>query len=161
MAGGQVNTLVMVGWNPAFTAPADLEFEANLKKVANIDLSGAGCGRDCGGFEVGDSGRALSRELGRCHRSRRNGEHPAADDSAAVRRQDGGGTGRGRSPGYKDQKAYDIVRNYWLPTLPAARKAGAKRCTTALLPARHRSRQSATAPDVPYERSCTCAASRL
>ena len=35
MANGQVNTLVMVGWNPAFTAPADLEFEANLKKVAN------------------------------------------------------------------------------------------------------------------------------
>ena len=35
MAGGQVNTLVIVGWNPVFTAPADLEFEANLKKVAN------------------------------------------------------------------------------------------------------------------------------
>jgi anaerobic selenocysteine-containing dehydrogenase len=35
MANGQVNTLVMLGWNPVFTAPADLQFEANLKKVAN------------------------------------------------------------------------------------------------------------------------------
>ena len=35
MAAGQVNTLVMLGWNPAFTAPADLQFAANLKKVAN------------------------------------------------------------------------------------------------------------------------------
>ena len=32
MAAGQVSALVMVGWNPAFTAPADLEFAANLKR---------------------------------------------------------------------------------------------------------------------------------
>jgi MoCo/4Fe-4S cofactor protein with predicted Tat translocation signal len=36
MANGQVNTLVITAWNPAFNAPADLEFEANLKKVANV-----------------------------------------------------------------------------------------------------------------------------
>ncbi len=33
MSRGEVKTLVIAGGNPAFTAPADLQFEANLKKV--------------------------------------------------------------------------------------------------------------------------------
>src|SRR5204863_8711614 len=32
MSRGEVKTLVIAGGNPAFTAPADLQFEANLKK---------------------------------------------------------------------------------------------------------------------------------
>ena len=43
MAGGQVNTLVIIGWNPVFTAPADLEFRSEPEEGREHDLSGAGC----------------------------------------------------------------------------------------------------------------------
>ncbi|MBC7924658.1 MAG: TAT-variant-translocated molybdopterin oxidoreductase, partial [Bryobacteraceae bacterium] len=36
MAAGSVSTLLIVGYNPAYTAPADLNFSENLKKVANV-----------------------------------------------------------------------------------------------------------------------------
>ncbi len=35
MAAGQVSTLVMLGGNPAYAAPADLQFAVALSKVAN------------------------------------------------------------------------------------------------------------------------------
>ena len=41
MTGGQVSTLVILGGNPAYTAPADLQFAAALAKVANSIHLGA------------------------------------------------------------------------------------------------------------------------
>ncbi len=36
MSAGKVSTLVVLGGNPAYNAPADLQFEANLKKVKTV-----------------------------------------------------------------------------------------------------------------------------
>jgi molybdopterin-containing oxidoreductase family iron-sulfur binding subunit len=40
MSGGEVDTLVMIGGNPVFNAPADLSFEAALGKVKNTIRAG-------------------------------------------------------------------------------------------------------------------------
>ena len=41
MTGGQVATLIILGGNPAYSAPADLQFGAALAKVANSIHLGA------------------------------------------------------------------------------------------------------------------------
>ena len=88
------NTLVILGFNPVYTAPADLEFAANLKKVANVVYLGSGDGRNGASRKMGCPGRPLSRDLGRCASAPDGTAHPAADDPAALQRQDRGGSGR-------------------------------------------------------------------
>lgn len=114
MAAGQVNTLVMLGWNPAFTAPADLQFAANLKKVANtIYLA-----------QDNDETAALSKwVIAGAHYLESWGDAVAPDGTASIQQPTIAPLFYGRTPaelvalvsGYKDLKAYDIVRNHWTP----------------------------------------------
>ena len=96
-----------------FTAPADLEFEANLKKVANSIYLAQDLDETATVFELGNPGGALSRSWG---------DAAAPDGTASIQQPTiqplhGGKTAAelvALVSGYKDQKAYDIVRNHWL-----------------------------------------------
>ena len=113
MAGGKVSTLVILGCNPAYTAPADLEFAANLKKVPlSIYL----------GLEADETAVISKWSLPEAHYLESWGDATAPDGTATVQQPMIQPLYFGRTAaelvaqltGYKDQRAYDIVRNYWI-----------------------------------------------
>ena len=59
MSSGQVSTLFILGGNPAYTAPADLQFATALAKVAELDSSGSRRRRNRGRREVARAGGAF------------------------------------------------------------------------------------------------------
>ena len=134
MANGQVNTLVMAGWNPVFTAPAELEFEANLKKVANTIYLAQ---------DPDETAAASKWVIPAAHFLESWGDAATPDGTASIQQPTIQPIHDGKTPaelvaliaGYKDQKAYDIVRNYWLPTLSGGEKAWRKALHDGLLPA--------------------------
>ncbi len=134
MANGQVNTLVIMAWNPAFTAPADLEFEASLKKVANTIYLAQ---------DVDETAAASKWVIPAAHFLESWGDATAPDGTASIQQPTIQPIHDGKSPaelvaaitGYKDQKAYDIVRNYWLPTLSGGEAAWKKALHDGILPA--------------------------
>ncbi len=137
LAAGQVETLVILGGNPAFNAPADLDFAALLRKVpVTIQL----------GLEEDETSAVCSWHLPEAHFLESWGDARALDGTVSVQQPlieplYGGRTAAevlALLTGYKDRRAYDIVRNYWLTHWPAqrARRPGARRCTTASSPAR-------------------------
>ena len=84
---GQVSTLVILGGNPVYSAPADLHFAVAFSKVANsIHL----------GLEEDETAAAANWHMPEAHfletgatkPARRSRHDPAADDRTAVRRQD-------------------------------------------------------------------------
>jgi MoCo/4Fe-4S cofactor protein with predicted Tat translocation signal len=133
MASGQVNTLVMVGWNPAFTAPADLEFEANLKKVANTIYLAQ---------DLDETAAASKWIIPAAHYLESWGDATAPDGTASIQQPTIQPIHSGKTAaelvavitGYKDQKAYEIVRNYWLPTLAGGEKAWRKALHDGIVP---------------------------
>ena len=83
---GAVDLLLIVGGNPVFNAPVELGMRDRLQKArvrAHLSLYDDETSR---GLPVAPAGGALPGDLGRCARVRRHGHHPAAADSAAVRR---------------------------------------------------------------------------
>ncbi|HYI96925.1 MAG TPA: TAT-variant-translocated molybdopterin oxidoreductase [Bryobacteraceae bacterium] len=116
MANGQVNTLVITAWNPAFNAPADLEFEANLKKVANVIYLAQ---------DLDETAMASKWAIPAAHYLESWGDAVAFDGTASIQQPTiqplhGGKTAAelvAFVSGYKDLKAYDIVRNHWLPVV--------------------------------------------
>ena len=116
MANGQVSTLVITAWNPVFAAPADLEFEANLKKVANtIYLA-----------DHFDETAALSKwVIPAAHYLEAWSDLVAHDGSALIQQPLIEPLHAGRTPaelaalisGYPQQRGYDIVRTYWTGVL--------------------------------------------
>ena len=84
---GQVSTLVMLGGNPAYTAPADLQFAGGSAKVANSIHLGA---------DDDETAAVAKWHLPEAHYleswgdavAGRRRRHPAADDRADVRRPD-------------------------------------------------------------------------
>ena len=113
MSAGQVSTLVVLGGNPVYSAPADLQFAVALSKVANFDSSGRGRRRNRRGRYLAHSGGALPRIVGRRGDLRRSGCDSAADDRAHVWRQDGAEIVSWVTTG-KFTKSHDIVKKYWL-----------------------------------------------
>jgi molybdopterin-containing oxidoreductase family iron-sulfur binding subunit len=116
MANGQVTTLVMLGWNPVFTAPADLEFEANLKKVQNsIYLA----------LDADETAQLAKWTLPAAHYLESWGDAVSVDGTASIQQPTIQPLFGGLTPaelvsmitGYKDRTAYEIVRNYWMPLL--------------------------------------------
>ena len=119
IAAGQVGTLVILGGNPAYDAPADLEFSSAIKKVpVTIHL----------GVERNETGVLANWHLPEAHYLESWGDARALDGTASIVQPliqplYGGRTGAevvALLSGYKDQRAYDIVRNYWLAQWPAA-----------------------------------------
>jgi molybdopterin-containing oxidoreductase family iron-sulfur binding subunit len=125
MANGQVKTLVITGWNPAFTAPADLEFEANLKKVSDVIYLAQ---------DLDETASVSKWSIPAAHFLESWDDAVALDGTASIQQPTiqplhGGKTAAelvAVVTGYKDQKAYDIVRNHWLPTLSGGEKAWKK-----------------------------------
>jgi molybdopterin-containing oxidoreductase family iron-sulfur binding subunit len=112
MSSGAVSHLLILGGNPAFTAPADLEFEANLKKVRNSLYLG---------LEYDETAAASKWAVPEAHYLEAWGDVAAPDGTASIQQPMiqplyGGKTAAemvALISGYKDQQSYHIVRNLW------------------------------------------------
>ena len=122
MAAGKVDTLVILGGNPVYTAPADLQFEANLKKVpTSIHL----------GLDPDETSQAVTWHVPEAHYLESWGDAVTMDGTATVQQPMieplyGGKTKAelvAFLSGYKDQRPYDIVRNHWSLPEPKWRKS--------------------------------------
>ena len=89
MNAGKVDTLLILGGNPVYSAPADLDFAGRSEEGRVESLSRALSRRDRPAVQLACARSALSGILGRCSRLRRNGQFRPAADRSAVRRQDG------------------------------------------------------------------------
>ena len=126
MTSGQVSTLVILGGNPAYTAPADVQFAAALSKIGTSIYLGA---------DENETAAAAKWLLPETHYLESWGDARAADGTVAVQQPVLEPLFGGRSAvevmaiilGSKDQKGYDIVKNYWLGQLPAATRENAWR----------------------------------
>ncbi len=116
MNAGSVSTLVILGGNPAYDAPADLEFAAAAKKVATtIALA----------THAHETGRLASWSLPAAHFLESWDDARALDGTASVVQPLilplFGGKGATELLGLlatgKDQSGYDLVRETWKPIL--------------------------------------------
>ena len=89
MREGRVSTLVIVGGNPAFTAPADLRFTEAMEKVALRVRLFAPRRRDLPPLPLAGARGPRARGVERRARLRRHGHDPAAAHPSALRRQVG------------------------------------------------------------------------
>ncbi len=119
MTAGQVSTLIILGANPAYTAPADLQFGAALAKVANSIHLGA---------EEDETAAAAKWHLPEAHFLETWGDAQSTDGTAAIQQPMIEPIFGGKSAievmavllDSKDRKGYDLVKNYWTSQWPAA-----------------------------------------
>jgi len=119
MNSGQVQTLAILGGNPAYTAPADLQFASAMGKVANtIHL----------GHDVNETAVAAKWHLPEAHYLESWSDGVTATGVASIQQPLIEPIFNGRTVsevvailvGSKDKKAHDIVKNYWTAQWPAA-----------------------------------------
>jgi molybdopterin-containing oxidoreductase family iron-sulfur binding subunit len=119
MSSGQVSTLVILGGNPAYAAPADVAFAAALAKVANsIHL----------GSDDDETAAAAVWHVPEAHYLESWGDVATADGVVSIQQPMIEPLYGGRTSaeivalliGAKDQRAYDIVKNFWTAQWPAA-----------------------------------------
>jgi len=112
MSSGQVSTLFLLGGNPAYTAPADLQFGVALSKVQNsIHL----------GLDVDETAASVKWHLPEAHYLESWGDQATSEGLAAIQQPMIEPLYGGRTAaeivalvvGNKDVKAHDIVKNYW------------------------------------------------
>ncbi len=112
MNSGQVSTLVILGGNPVYTAPADLQFASAMAKVANsIHL----------GEEEDETAAAAKWHVPQAHYLETWDDARSSDGTVAIQQpmiqcMYGGKTVAEMVAmiiDAKDKNAYDIVRNYW------------------------------------------------
>ncbi len=117
LAAGQVETLVVLGGNPAFTAPADMGFQGLMRKARyNVRL----------GLEEDETSAGAEWHLPEAHFLESWGDGRALDGTASIQQPLIEPLYGGRTvaevvaviSGYKDRRAYDIVRNHWLAGWP-------------------------------------------
>lgn len=110
---GQVKTLVILGGNPVYTAPADVEFAALMKRVPlTIHL----------GQERDETAALATWHLPEAHYLESWGDGRAADGTAAIQQPTIAPLFGGRTAAelvalladYPRRRGYDIVRDYWL-----------------------------------------------
>jgi molybdopterin-containing oxidoreductase family iron-sulfur binding subunit len=119
MTAGQVATLVILGSNPVYTAPADLQFGAALAKVANSIHLGA---------ENDETAAAAKWHLPEAHYLEAWGDARTTDGVAAIQQPMIEPIFGGKSAievmalllDSKDKKGYDLVKNFWASQWPAA-----------------------------------------
>ena len=113
MTSGQVQTLVILGGNPAYTAPADLQFAVSVSKVANsIHL----------GLDDDETAAAVKWHIPEAHFLESWSDARSADGTAAIQQPLISPLFDGKTAAEivallidaKDKKAYDIVKNFWL-----------------------------------------------
>ncbi len=119
LSRGQVQTLVILGGNPVYTAPANLQIEANLKKVpVSIHL----------GLEHDETAAAAKWHVPQAHYLEAWSDGRTPDGTATIQQPMieplyGGKTSAellAFLSGAKDHAGFAIVRNYWLEQWPAA-----------------------------------------
>ena len=112
MNSGAVSTLVVLGGNPAYTAPADLQFAAAMAKVANsIHL----------GLEEDETAYAAKWHIPQAHYLETWDDARSSDGTVSIQQPMIECMYGGKTPAEmvamiidgKDKTAYDIVRNYW------------------------------------------------
>jgi Fe-S-cluster-containing dehydrogenase component len=119
IAAGRVQTLIILGGNPAYDAPADLEFGRAIAKVPVAIHLGA---------ERNETAVLARWHLPEAHYLESWGDARALDGTVSVQQPlirplyDGKTSAEVLAliSGYKDQRAYDIVRNHWLAQWPSA-----------------------------------------
>jgi MoCo/4Fe-4S cofactor protein with predicted Tat translocation signal len=126
MNGGQVSTLVILGGNPVYTAPADLHFGSAMAKVANtIHL----------GSEEDETAMAAKWHAPEAHYLETWNDARTPDGIASIQQPMIDSMYGGRTVAemvaliidYKDKKAHDIVKNFWAAqTGSASAKPAAK-----------------------------------
>ena len=119
MERGQVELLVILGGNPAFTAPRDLPFGQQLSRVPFRVHLGMYEDETVSALRLACARGALPRSLGRCSRVRRNG-HVLQPLIAPLY----GGNVNLRAAGHgcrrrSIEQSHDIVRDYWRRHTPA------------------------------------------
>ena len=136
MNAGKVDTLLILGGNPVYSAPADLDFAGALKKVAMERLPGPVPRRNRRAMQLARSRGALSGILGRRARLRRNRQFRAAADRAALRRQNGARSDRdsGGQPGKSALRHRAARIGRAKPKPPTSTSSGPRRCTMAWFP---------------------------
>ena len=118
MTAGQVSAIIIVGGNPAYTAPADLQFGAALAKVANSIYLGP---------EDDETAAAAKWHLPEAHYLEVWGDAQSTDGVAAIQQPMIEPIFGGKSAievmavllDSKDRKGYDLVKNYWTSQWPA------------------------------------------
>jgi MoCo/4Fe-4S cofactor protein with predicted Tat translocation signal len=119
MSRGEVKTLVVLGGNPVYNAPSNFQFEANLKKVAvSIHV----------GLEQDETAAQANWHVPEAHYLETWGDGRAPNGAVSIQQPMIEPLYGSKSSaellallaGYKHQRAYDIVRNYWLDQWPAA-----------------------------------------
>jgi molybdopterin-containing oxidoreductase family iron-sulfur binding subunit len=121
MSSGQVQTLVILGGNPAYTAPADLQFAVSLSKVASsIHL----------GLDDDETAAAAKWHVPEAHFLESWSDARSSDGAVAIQQPLISPLYDGKTAAEivallidaKDKKAYDIVKNYWQGQWPAKDK---------------------------------------
>ncbi len=119
IGAGQVNTLVMLGGNPAYTAPIDLDFAAAIAKVATSVYLGA---------DMDETATAAKWHLPLAHPMETWSDARSTDGTATILQPQIAPLYDGRSAielaaqltDGKAKKGYAVVQSYWKSTLPAA-----------------------------------------
>jgi MoCo/4Fe-4S cofactor protein with predicted Tat translocation signal len=113
MNGGAVSTLVVLGGNPVYTAPADLQFGGAFAKVAHtIHLGG----------DEDETAAAANWHVPEAHFLETWSDARSNDGTVAIQQPMIDTMYGGKTVAemvamiidYKDKKAYDIVKNFWL-----------------------------------------------
>ena len=113
MAGGQVSTLFILGGNPVYSAPADLQFMAALPKVANTMHLGE---------EEDETAYSAKWHVPQAHFLEQWSDARAVDGTVSIQQPLIDCMYGGKTPAEMvalvidapDKKAYDIVQKYWL-----------------------------------------------
>ena len=112
MNAGTIKTLVVLGGNPVFDAPADLDFAAAMAKVPQSIVTRAHGRRNIGQGDLARSPRALPRIVGRHARGWRHAQRRPAADPPPVRRtnprRSAGVDGRGPGSSRLRPRARDL-----------------------------------------------------
>ncbi len=124
--GGHVNTLIILGGNPAYAAPADFGF-ANAIAKAGFSLH---LGQD-----VNETASVSQWHFPEAHYLESWGDGRAADGTVSIQQPMIEPLYGGKSQSellallidYKDKRGYDIVRNYWSGQLTGDKENGWKK----------------------------------
>ncbi len=125
MSAGQVSTLVMLGGNPVYSAPADLQFAVALSKVANSIHLGA---------EDDETAAAATWHIPQAHILESWGDEATSDGLAAIQQpmiepMYGGKTALeivSWVTSGKFTKSHDLVKKYWLAEFTSNKGQGDK-----------------------------------
>jgi len=122
MSSGAVSTLVILGGNPVFTAPADTQFGAALAKVkTSIHL----------GLELDETAKAASWHVPQAHTLECWGDGSAIDGTVTIQQPMIEPLYGGKSAiellamlfGAPSAKGFEIVKNYWMSAFTGDKEA--------------------------------------